>query len=63
VHFAGDLQSKPWAYAGRLPPQLGPYLYLWQSISRAPPEADISELFSVLAVTDPEQVAALFRGQ
>ena len=34
LHFAGDLQTKPWSFSGTLPPTLGVYLYLWQSIAR-----------------------------
>ena len=61
LHFAGDDSMKPWSFSGSLSPSLAAYLYLWQSIARAPPDSDIGGLFAVLNVTDAEQINALFQ--
>lgn len=61
LHFAGIHSLKPWSFSGSLSPSLASYLYLWQSIARAERDADISELFQVLNVTDAAQINALFQ--
>ncbi|EKX41393.1 hypothetical protein GUITHDRAFT_112607 [Guillardia theta CCMP2712] len=78
LHFAGDDLMKPWSFEGSLPPSLGVFLFLWQSIarrvslwqvraenllSRTPAGGDIGLHFKVLNVTDPEEVNALFRNR
>ena len=78
LHFAGDDLMKPWSFEGSLPPSLGVFLFLWQSIarrvslwqvraedlvSRTPAGGDISLHFKVLNVTDPEEVNSLFRNR
>mmetsp|Transcript_1858 Transcript_1858/g.5613 ORF Transcript_1858/g.5613 Transcript_1858/m.5613 type:complete len:307 (-) Transcript_1858:23-943(-) len=63
LHFAGDDLMKPWSFEGSLPPSLGVFLFLWQSIARTPAGGDIGLHFKVLNVTDPEEVNALFRNR
>ena len=48
------------SFSGSLSPSLAAYLYLWQSIARAEPDADLTPLFQVLNITDAKQINALF---
>jgi len=61
VLSAGDRGSKPWSFNGAVPPSLGVYVYLWQSIARAPPGTDIEHLYGVLDLTDEGEINALFQ--
>lgn len=61
LHFAGDDSMKPWSFSGTLSPSLAAYLYLWQSIARADRDADMTDLFKVLNITDAAQINALFQ--
>lgn len=59
--LAGDKGSKPWSFNGAVPPSLGVYVYLWQSIARAAPGSNIEHLFGVLDLKDPDDINSLFR--
>ena len=48
------------SFSGSLSPSLAAYLYLWQSLARAEPHADLTPLFDVLNITDAKQINALF---
>mmetsp|Transcript_12300 Transcript_12300/g.28410 ORF Transcript_12300/g.28410 Transcript_12300/m.28410 type:complete len:318 (-) Transcript_12300:51-1004(-) len=63
LHFAGDDLMKPWSFEGSLPPSLGVFLFLWQSIARTPAGGDIGQHFKVLNLTDPEEINALFKNR
>jgi len=60
LHFCGDASMKPWSYTMNVTPGLAVYIYLWQEIAKADPEDDITPLFDVLQLTDPEEIQDLF---